>query len=63
LIAKPINEVSDLLWHALTDHVVVHGPQLLPDPRLDFASEADFAFATMCRRPAPYRFRGRAVEG
>src|SRR5580658_6060463 len=31
LVAEPANQIGEVVWHALTDDVVVHGAQLLAD--------------------------------
>jgi DNA-directed RNA polymerase specialized sigma24 family protein/AmiR/NasT family two-component response regulator len=42
LVAEPTNKIGDVLRHALIDDVVVHGPQLLADPRLNFPAQTCF---------------------
>src|ERR1700728_13648 len=44
LVAEPANQIGEVLGHPLTDHVVVHGAQLLADPRLNFAAQTSLGF-------------------
>src|SRR5579863_143323 len=39
LVTQAANEVGDVVGHALIDDVVVHGAQLLADPRLNFPAQ------------------------